>query len=305
MKLFITLGLLLILSCQHVQNKHTQEKPVIKNTEIKTTEAKIPDPIQDVKISSEAQPPVVSVGSRKAVPNFGIIFSGGGSRAWAHVGVLKEMQKYKFPIVSVAGIEWGAVVGAIYAQNLSSNEVEWEMSKFKSLDKADEFIQTVFAKKSVSDMKTSFVCPSINLRSQTVYLLNRGHVEQFLPFCLPSAGLVKVYGQSVALMSDLMILVQQLKSTGVQKVILVNVLASNSATKNSKPFIKSVESIENQVWVTAAAQLVKKNIGLDEVIEIDISDVSIDDFDQRRETMAKGADLSYNQIKKIADKYGL
>jgi NTE family protein len=296
MKFLISLALLFMFSCQHTQNKSISEKAILKTAETKNSES-----VPDVKISQETTPQVVPVGSHKAVPNFGIIFSGGGAKTWAHVGVLKEMQKYKFPIVSVAGIEWGAVVGAIYAQNLSSNEVEWEMSKFKSLDKSDEFIQTIFVKKSVADMKASFLCPSINLKSQTVYLLNRGNVNQFLPFCVPSPGLVRPYGQSAALMSDLSVVIQQLKLTGVQKIILINVLSS----KNTKPFVKSLESVENQVWVMAATQLAKKNIGVDEVIEIDISDVGIDGFDQRRETMAKGSELSYNQIKKIADKYGL
>ncbi len=301
MKLVIGIAMVFIFSCQHTQKKSVPEKAATKSIETKIPEIKNSDPVPEVKIPPEATPPIVPVGSHKAVPNFGIIFSGGGARTWAHVGVLKEMQKYKFPIVSVAGIEWGAVIGAIYAQNLSSNEVEWEMSKFKSLDKSDEFLQTVFAKKSVSDMKTSFVCPSINLKSQNVYLLNRGHVDQFLPFCVSSPGLAKPYGQSTALMTDLSVLIQQLKSTGVQKIILINVLSS----KNVKPFVKSLESVENQVWVAAAAQLAKKNIGIDELIEIDISDVGIDGFDQRRETMAKGAELGYNQIKKMADKYGL
>ncbi len=301
MKLLMTVALVFIFSCQHAQNKAIPEKSTTKNIENKIPETKPVEPVSEAKIPAEATPPIVPVGSHKAVPNFGIIFSGGGARTWAHVGVLKEMKKYKFPIVSVAGIEWGAVIGAIYAQNLSSNEVEWEMSKFKSLDKSDEFLQTVFAKKSVADMKTSFVCPSINLKSQNVYLLNRGHVDQFLPFCVSSPGLAKPYGQSTALMTDLSMLIQQLKSTGVQKIILINVLSS----KNVKPFVKSLESVENQVWVAAAAQLAKKNIGIDELIEIDISDVGIDDFDQRRETMAKGSELGYTQIKKIADKYGL
>lgn len=150
-------------------------------------------------------------------------------------------------------------------------------------------------------MKSSFACPSLNVKSQTVYLLNRGNVDQFLPFCIPSPALAKPYGQSVALMTDVSILVQHLRATGVQKILLLNVLN----TKESGPYIKPVDSLENQTWAAAAAQLVKKNIGIDEVVSINISDVGIDDFDHRREIMAKGAELSYSQIKKLADKYGL
>lgn len=291
MKLFITCALIFIFSCQHRTAKQSAEIQKSETKPIDTT------PVLNSPPAQAGNSPL----SVKALPHFGIIFSGGGAKAWAHIGVLKEMQKYKFPIVSVVGIEWGAIVGAVFAQNLSANEVEWEMSKFKTIDNANEFISTIFAKKTVSDMKASFACPSINLKSQNTYLLNRGNVDQFLPFCVASPGLVKPYGQSVALMTDIPLLIQHLKSTGVQKVILVNVLS----TKVSKPYVKSIESLENQIWVASASQLVKKNIGIDETIEINISDFSIEDFDQRREMMVKGSEIGYPQIKRMAEKYGL
>lgn len=299
MKLIFSIGLFFVFSCQQSVVKKNEINT--KKFESKSQEIKMETKPVDIKYESPVPLTPPPLQTPKAVPNFGIIFSGGGAKAWAHVGILKEMQKYKFPVVSVAGIEWGSVIAAIYAQSLSANEVEWEMSKFKSIDKSTEFIQTIFAKKTVTDMKAVFACPSLNIKSQTVYLLNRGNVDQFLPFCVSSPGLVKPYGQSVALMSDISILAQHLKSTGVQKIILINVMASKAA----KPYIKNMESVENQIWVAAAAQLAKKSAGFDELIEIDISDFGIDSFDQRREIMAKGSELSYNQIKKIADKYGL
>lgn len=304
MKYIILMALFLFVSCQH----KSVHKPEVAKSELTAQDASTPltviKPNENTTgapavLPQQNQPPVPL--KSKVVPNFGIIFSGGGARTWAHVGMLKEMQKYKFPVVSVAGIEWGAVIAAVYAQNLSSNEVEWEMSKFKSLDKTNEFVQSVFTKKTVADMKSSFACPSLNVKSQTVYLLNRGNVDQFLPFCIPSPALAKPYGQSVALMTDVSILVQHLRATGVQKILLLNVLN----TKEGGPYVKPVDSLENQTWAASAAQLVKKNIGIDEVVSINISDVGIDDFDQRREIMAKGAELSYSQIKKLADKYGL
>lgn len=304
MKYIILMAMFLFVSCQHKGVHKTETVKPEAAAQDTTNSPNLVKPNENtaeapVVLQQQNQPSVPL--KSKVVPNFGIIFSGGGARTWAHVGMLKEMQKYKFPVVSVAGIEWGAVVAAIYAQNLSSNEVEWEMSKFKSLDKSNEFIQSVFTKKTVADMKSSFACPSLNVKSQTVYLLNRGNVDQFLPFCVPSPALAKPYGQSVALMTDVSILIHHLRATGVQKILLLNVLN----TKEGGPYVKPVDSLENQTWAAAAAQLVKKNIGIDEVVSINISDVGIDDFDQRREIMAKGAELSYSQIKKLADKYGL
>jgi hypothetical protein len=303
-KLIIALSLFFIFSCQQSAVKKTvlnTKKFESKNQEIKmdTKPVDIQYDSPDATLQNTPAVPLV----KKNPPNFGLIFSAGGAKTWAHLGVLKEMQKYKFPIVSVVGIEWGSAIAAVYAQNLSSNEAEWEMSKFKSTDKSQEFIKSAFEKKTVAGMKAGFACPSINIKSQKAYILNRGNVDQFLQFCLPSPGLTKPYGQSVALMSDISALVQHLRSTGVQKIILIDVLAHQS----SKPFYGNVESYENQIWVTAATQMAKAatTVGIDEVIKIDVSNFPIDNFDERREVMAKGSELGYSQIKKIAEKYGL
>ena len=237
---------------------------------------------------------------RKSVPKFGVILSGGGAKAWAHLSILKEMQKYRFPIVSIAGIEWGSVVAASYAHQASVSEAEWELAKFKDVDSWYDFVKAAFAKKSTMEFKIPFVCPSMNIKNKTIYLLNRGQVDQFIPYCLPSAGLVKPYGNSVAHLSDLNLVVQHLKATGVQKIILINVLGG----RDDGAVIKGVDSPENQLWAEHIAAM-KKNVAYDDLIEIELNDYSIEDFDKRKDIMVKASELSYNLIKKLAEKYKL
>ena len=227
-----------------------------------------------------------------------LILSGGGAKVWGHVAVLKEFQKFKIPVVAVAGIEWGSVVGAIYAQSLSPNEVEWELAKFKDIDDWEKFLKAVFEKKSISDLKIPFVCPSVNLKKQNPYLLNRGLLEQLLPFCLPSPGTIKPYSSSIAAMDHIPALVQHLRATGATKIVLVNVLSQNG----QNIYYKSLDSLENQIWQLASHSL--KTAPVDEVINISFDNHKIDDFDDRREILAQSANMAYDQIKALAKKYG-
>jgi NTE family protein len=292
-----------------VVNKHNQtqaeKSDSTKNTEalksaegnkdVVTTE---PSSANEVNLAQEpVKPPVMS----RNIPRFGFIFSGGGAKTWAHIGVLKELQKMKWPIHGVSGFEWGSVVAAIYAENLSANEVEWEMSKLKDFDKSDLFIKAVFDKKSTSDLKIPFVCPSLNLNKQSYFLLNRGQLEQLIPFCLSQPPVMAPHAQSVAIMSDVPSLAQHLRSTGVQKVILVNVLAQ----ARPRSFVKDNTSAENILWAQSAALMSKKMMGVDDVIQINLDDYGIKDIDLRRDLIAKGAEISYDQIVKLAAKYGL
>lgn len=295
---------LLLSGCQLFQRNRSSQTftPQVVSATAKTAGVdSVPTETDGLVLPQKIDPQDVSVSPLKIPPKFGLIFSAGGAKAWAHVGVLKEMQKYKFPVVSLAGIEWGSVVAAVYAQNASVNEVEWELSKFKDIDDWQDFLKDAFARKSTFDLKIPFVCPSLNLKNKTSYMLNRGQLDQFLPFCLPSAGIIKPFGQSVAHLGELHQTVQHLKSTGANKIILINVLAG----KNAKALINNLESSENQIWTQHAVSMAKKLPGIDEVIEIDLGHYEIDEFDRRREFMVKGSDLGYNQIKKIADKYRL
>lgn len=251
--------------------------------------------------ASETTSAVTPVPVNKALPKFGFIFSGGGAKAWGHVGFLKELQKLKWPVHSVAGFEWGSVVAAVYAQNLSANEVEWELSKLKEFNKSDSFLKAVFEKKNTTELKVPFVCPSLNISRQAYYLLNRGQLQQLIPFCVSQPPLTPIYQQSVAVMTDVPSLAQHLRSTGANRVILVNVLSQNKM----RSFTNNYTSAENILWVESAALMSKKPMGVDEVIHINLDDYGIKDLDKRRDIIAKGAELSYDQLKKLAQKYGL
>lgn len=55
--------------------------------------------------------------------NVGIVFSGGGARTLAHVGLLKALEEEEIKISHVSGTSAGAIVGALYAANYSADEI--------------------------------------------------------------------------------------------------------------------------------------------------------------------------------------
>jgi NTE family protein len=53
----------------------------------------------------------------------GIVFSGGGVRGCAHIGVIKALEELKITPEIIAGTSAGSVVGALYAQGYNSAEI--------------------------------------------------------------------------------------------------------------------------------------------------------------------------------------
>lgn len=53
----------------------------------------------------------------------GLVLSGGGMRGIAHIGVLKALEEFNIPIHIVSGTSIGAVVGALYCEGISPDEM--------------------------------------------------------------------------------------------------------------------------------------------------------------------------------------
>jgi NTE family protein len=57
-------------------------------------------------------------------PKVGLVLKGGGALGFAHVGVLKVLERNRIPVDLVAGTSMGSIVGAAYATGLDLDEME-------------------------------------------------------------------------------------------------------------------------------------------------------------------------------------
>ena len=62
--------------------------------------------------------------SQKKQPKVGLVLSGGGAKGFAHVGVLKEIDKAGIQLDYIGGTSMGAIVGGLYAAGFSANQIE-------------------------------------------------------------------------------------------------------------------------------------------------------------------------------------
>ena len=57
-----------------------------------------------------------------------LVLSGGGARGIAHIGVIEELEKRGFEIISVSGTSMGSLVGGIYALGKMGEFKDWALS---------------------------------------------------------------------------------------------------------------------------------------------------------------------------------
>ena len=62
--------------------------------------------------------------AQKKQPRVGLVLSGGGAKGFAHVGVLKEIDRAGIQLDYIGGTSMGAIVGGLYAVGYSGEQIE-------------------------------------------------------------------------------------------------------------------------------------------------------------------------------------
>ena len=57
-------------------------------------------------------------------PGVVVVLAGGGAKGFAHLAVLRQLEKDHVPITRIVGTSMGAVIGSLYASGMDTDEIE-------------------------------------------------------------------------------------------------------------------------------------------------------------------------------------
>jgi NTE family protein len=125
-----------------------------------------------------------------------LALGGGGSRGYAHIGVLRRLEKEGFRIRAVAGTSAGGVVAVAYAAGYTPNELEDSFSKVDQsklfarspedgpgilgLSGAAKFFEEFFGEKTFEDLHFPCAVVAVDLKASREVVLNQGRVVDAL-----------------------------------------------------------------------------------------------------------------------------
>ncbi|MFD1561774.1 patatin-like phospholipase family protein [Paraburkholderia silviterrae] len=84
-----------------------------------------PLPVSTATQLADTRAPSASAAHR---PRICVALSGGGARGYAHIGVLRELERLHVPVDCIAGTSMGAVIGGLYASGMSADQIEHALS---------------------------------------------------------------------------------------------------------------------------------------------------------------------------------
>lgn len=267
-----------------------QNLPVKTRSETTSAAGQTSEQNQFPQVGSEATASPQAEPEKEPI-KIGLILGPGFIRSYAHAGFLQEMHRAQIKVHAIAGMEMGALAAALYAREGKGFEVEWQMMKIKEDELSDrslvgtrrqvdatkliQSLSDVFGSDRVENADVPFVCPSLNLSSQKVFLMNRGSWTQMLPFCVSLPPHMKSHQQTVAAASSLKSLADNLRSRGANRIVFVNALGG---TKDEK-FIQ---------WSLLHQALLSQESFVDEFIQLPVLEQSVSEPEQRRMLIQKG-----------------
>ncbi len=128
-------------------------------------------------------------------PKIALVLGGGSAKGFAHVGVIRVLEQEKIPIHMIVGTSVGSLIGALYASNPDSFQLEWiaykidrgdildfsiVYSKFGPVQgqKLENFIEQNAKAKRVEETKIPFWPVATDLNTGETIILERGSLAR-------------------------------------------------------------------------------------------------------------------------------
>ncbi len=263
----------------------------------------------------------------------GLALSGGAARGFAHVGVLRVLQKEGIPIDMIAGTSSGAVMGAAYAWSqdtirMTKDALDAGWKKMAPLidpsipktgfikgRKIQDLISNyVGGNIKFSDLKIPFACVATDIDTGEEIVINSGSVPEALRASISIPGIFTVVKREGRYLVDggltTPVPVEVVRCMGADFIIAVNVNpdVADRMGKTSQERVGTRKApnifqvIMQSIYITTYSLARNSLESADIVIEPDLSNIGAGDFNKARELITRGRQAAQNAIPEIKRK---
>jgi NTE family protein len=176
----------------------------------------------------------------------GLVLSGGGARAFAHIGVIEQLESAGIAVDRIAGVSMGAFLGGLYAAGLDPEEIDaiaydsfvrryplndWRFPRHSMIQgqRFAEMLEGVFGDVRFEELGRSFFCASADLRRSELVVHRSGRLGDHIgtSMCLPVLAPPQVRGERLLIDGGLIdnLPVESMAELGEGPVIAVDIRA--------------------------------------------------------------------------------
>lgn len=218
-------------------------------------------------------------------PRVALVLSGGSARAFAHLGVLRVLEREGLRPDLVVGSSAGAIVGALYASGLSVADIEvlaaaidWpiliDIDPVKTLlggfglglangDRLEAFLRQAI-RVPLQALPLAFVAVATDLNTGDTVLLNHGDTARALRASSAVPGLYEPVHSGDRLLGDGQVVsplpVSAARALGAQVVVAVDVVYPPQHASLTNPVSLLFQTVTISTWRHLAAERTKADL---------------------------------------------
>ena len=255
-------------------------------------------------------------------PKVGLVLGGGGVRDFAHVGVIRVLEREKIPIDFIVGTSVGSLVAAIYADKKNSFELEWiafaleerdlfdytfisPTQGFVRGDRLEDFIVKKLSAKEIQQLKMPFAAVATDIQEGEVVVLQTGSLARAVRASSAIPGMFIPVRHQGKLQVDGGVLnnvpVDVARQMGADVVIAVDL----GGGKKSAAVGNIFDTLAQALYFMAAENAEAKLKLADIVVRPKVSDVALLDFSRKKELLTLGMEAAEQALPAIRAKLGL
>ena len=259
---------------------------------------------------------------------FALVLGGGSAKGFAHIGVLKVLEKHGLKPNLIVGTSMGALVGAGYVCGNDLLDLEKIALKFNSIGyvnlytalfkdnvisigKIKKTLDKMIGTKKIEELPIKYVAVATELNTGKEYLFTEGDLvtavlaSTSMPAVFPRVKIGQNYYCDGGLVNNL---AEDVARKIMPDAVIVSVdVIGDYAKQVEKMRIKSIETILNAC--TLMTTNVIKNRKQDADIRIEISQPHISQMDFRKEnvekSIKKGENITRKYVQQIKDLLGI
>jgi NTE family protein len=252
----------------------------------------------------------------KGPPKIALVLGGGAARGFAHVGVIRVLEQEKIPIHMIVGTSVGSLIGALYASDPNSFNLEWLSFSIEKDDifdysviyskmgpvqgeRLEKFIQTKVRAKTLEQMKIPFYAVATDLNEGNTWVFEKGSVAKAVRASCSIPGIFQPLELGGKMYVDGGVTdnlpVDVARAKGANIIIAVNI------SKNIRnPQVNTlIDVIMQSINIMGRELVIFKSRGYDVLIEPNVGDVGTTDFTQKKRLMDAGIQAAKQAMPKI------
>ena len=244
-------------------------------------------------------------------PRIALVLGGGAARGFAHIGVLRALEQEKVPVALVVGTSVGSLIGALYAAERDSFELEWSAFQLEKDDlfdfgianavlgmgyakgeKLEAFVRAKVKPANIEQLRLPFAAVATDLNWGTRVVLDHGPVARAVRASSAIPGVFEPVLHQGKLLVDGGVVdnipVDVARAKGADLVIAVDISESvgNVKIKNA------IDVVLQATNIMFAENVARLRADADVLVSPAVGDVAMLDFGQKKRCVQAGIEAA-------------